>query len=123
MNQSFSRMNRIAEQVQTELGNLLFRKAHDPRFQNVSITAVNVSPDMANANVYVSFLNDAEIKPILKALNKAAGFFRSELAHTLNLKKTPKLFFIYDQSIQKGGQLSSLINESIRKAEKKNDDD
>jgi ribosome-binding factor A len=118
-NTSFNRMQRIADQIQRELAVLLTTKAHDPRFLTVSITAVNVSPDMANATVLVSQLDEQHIKETLAALNKAAGFLRYELAHTLNLRITPRLRFIYDESISKGDHIDRLIDKAIKEDDAK----
>ncbi len=115
---TFSRMQRIADQIQRELAVLLNTKAHDPRFHTVSITAVDVSPDMANATVLVSQLNENHVKETLSALNKAAGFLRYELAHTLNLRVTPKLRFVYDESISRGQHIDRLIEQAIKEDSK-----
>lgn len=105
------RMQRIADQIQQELAQLLLVKVSDPRFHSVSITAVDVSPDMANATIFVSVFNTENSPEVLKALNNAAGFFRRELAQTLNLRITPRLRFVYDTSIAKGTRLAALINQ------------
>jgi len=111
-------MQRIADQIKRELAELLTSKANDPRFHTVSITGVDVSPDMANALIYVSQLEEAEIKSTLAALNKAAGFFRYHIAHTLNLRITPRLRFVFDESISRGSRISSLIDSiPIKKSE------
>ena len=109
-------MQRISDQLQRELS-LLITKANDPRFHSISITAVDVAPNMATANVYFSLLNETDLPEIQKALNNAAGFMRSELARTLNLKTTPKLRFVYDNSIRYGNHLSTLINTGLKKTE------
>jgi ribosome-binding factor A len=104
-------MQRIADQVQQVLAQLLLLKASDPRFRTLSVTEVNVSPDMKNAQVFVSALDDEQTTDTLKALNRAAGFFRRELAQTLNLRTTPNLRFVYDTSIARGDRLASLLNQ------------
>ncbi len=114
---SSHRMQRVADQIQRELAQLLTNKAHDPRFHTISITEVNVSPDMKNATVYISLLDNTQVKPTLAALKKAAGFFRSELAHAMNLRVTPKLKFAYDDSLDRGRHLADLLNEIKEKEE------
>lgn len=116
MKRGYSRMQRISDQLKRELS-LLVTKANDPRFQSISITSVDVSPNMANANVYFSALNEDGIPEIQQALNHAAGFMRSELARALNLKTTPKLRFVYDNSISYGNHISTLINTGLKKSE------
>lgn len=110
MSSSHNRMQRIGDQIQRELAQLVRTKVNDPRFQTLSITAVDVSPDMANATVLVSQLDEKQITETLAALNKAAGFFRRELAQALNLRVTPRIRFAYDKSIAHGVRLSALIN-------------
>lgn len=108
-------IQRVADQIQHTLSELLRIKANDPRFQQTTITSVQLSPDMGNAKIYISVLDETHIKEILKALNKAQGFFRSELAHALNLRITPKLHFAYDDSISRGSHLSKLIDDALKK--------
>ena len=124
-------MQRVADQIQRELAMLIQLEISDPRVGMVSITGVDLSRDLAHANVYVTVLNSGvkdaedgelgkrdaldqlEINENLKALNKAAGFLRTLLAKRLKLRTTPKLQFHYDGSIVRGQQLSSLIDEAI----------
>lgn len=114
MHPTYHRMQRIAEQIQHELALLLGTKAQDPRFDEVTITAVKVSPDMANATVLISQLDEMRSKQTLHALNKAAGFLRSALAKSLNLRVTPKLHFVYDDTISRGNRIQQLINSAIK---------
>lgn len=107
---SHNRMQRIGDEIQHHLAQLLLTKIHDPRLNNVSITAVSVSPDMANATILISALDEKQIEEILTALNKAAGFFRKELARSLNFRITPRLKFAHDKSILRANHLINLIN-------------
>lgn len=118
MSQTNNRMQRIGDQIQQALAQLLILKIHDPRLRNISITAVDVSPDMANATVFVSTLEQEHIKEILKALEKASGFFRRELAHSLNLRITPRLRFTYDKSLANADHLNRLLDAVIHPPEK-----
>ncbi len=103
-------MQRIGDEIQRELAELLLTKINDPRLNHLSITAVSVSPDMANATIFISTLDPDNIKEILGALKKASGFLRRELAHALNLRITPRLTFSYDKSILQATHLINLIN-------------
>ena len=125
------RLQRVADQIQRELAMLIQLEVNDPRIGMVSVTGVEVSRDLAHANVHVTVLNsgikdaeqgalgqqdaldELEIKENLKALNKAAGYLRTLLAKRLRLRTTPKLQFHYDGSIVRGQQLSSLIDNAI----------
>lgn len=107
---SHSRMQRIGDEIQRELAELLHTKTNDPRLHSLSITAVQVSPDMANATVLISTLQEDNIKETLAALSKASGFFRRALAHTLNLRITPRLHFAHDTSLSQANRLAALIH-------------
>lgn len=117
MPQTNNRMQRIGDQIQQALAQLLILKIQDPRLRNISITAVQVSPDMANATVFISTLEEKHIKEIVKALEKASGFFRRELAHTLNLRITPRLHFVIDKSLAHADHLNRLLNTIIHPPE------
>jgi ribosome-binding factor A len=110
MPHSHNRMQRIGDQIQCELSQLLLIKTNDPRLHRLSITAVQVSPDMANATVFISEQSEKPVKETLSALNNAASFLRRELAHALNLRITPRLKFVYDKSILQANRLSDLID-------------
>jgi ribosome-binding factor A len=127
------RVQRVADQIQRELASLIQLEVNDPRVGMVSVTGVTVSRDLAYAKVYVTVLNTLtedeavnestlsepgvldklEIEENIKALNKAAGYLRTLLAKRLSLRSVPKLQFHYDGSVQRGQQLSSLIDSAL----------
>jgi ribosome-binding factor A len=115
VNRSFKRSDRIADVIQHELAILLHRHAKDPRFHAVTITAVDVSADLENANVLVSQLDESKIAETVSALNKAAGYLRRELAQTIDLRYMPKLHFRYDDSLLRADRINKLLNDSIEK--------
>jgi ribosome-binding factor A len=102
-------MQRIGDEIQRELAQLLHTKTNDPRLHSLSITAVQVSPDMANATVLISTLQEDNLKETLAALSHASGFFRRALAHALNLRVTPRLHFAHDKSISQANRLAALL--------------
>ena len=106
-----NRMQRIGDQIQRELAQLLIAKVNDLRLHDLSITAARVSPDMANATIFVSILDQKKLPDALMALKHASGFLRRELARSLNLRVTPRLSFIYDESLLKADRLTRLIND------------
>ena len=118
MAKEYSRTQRVADQVQKELAQLIQLEMKDPRLGMVTVSAVKVSRDMSFADVYVSFLGVDEQENIdqsLQVLNQAAGFLRSQLARAIKLRFTPQLRFFYDNSLRRGAYLSSLIDEAIAK--------
>lgn len=109
---STKRLDRISDQVCQELAQLVRSELRDPRLGMISVIDAKVSRDLSHADVYVTVLG-AEVEPALAALNHASGFLRSLLAKNLNLRTTPRLRFLYDESIEKGRKLSALIDEAV----------
>ncbi|WP_263322475.1 30S ribosome-binding factor RbfA [Endozoicomonas sp. Mp262] len=116
MAKEYSRTQRVADQVQKELAQIIQLEMKDPRLGLVTVSAVDVSRDLAFADVYVSFLGVDEQKHIdesVEVLNHAAGFLRSQLARAVKLRFTPQLRFYYDSSLRRGQYLSSLIEQAV----------
>ena len=116
---------RINGEVQRELSQLIRQEIKDPRVNPLtSITRVEVAPDLKNAKVYVSVLGDEESQQnTLAGLKSAAPFIRSQLARTVNLRNTPMLHFIMDQSIEYGVNMSRLIDEVTSQMPDRSDED
>jgi ribosome-binding factor A len=104
------RLSRVGEQIRRELADVLRRDVRDPRVAGISLTDVEVSPDYANAVVYFSCLDAAQVPTAIEGLARAAGFLRSQLAQRIKLHATPDLRFVYDESIERGDRLSRLID-------------
>ncbi len=103
---------RINGEVQRELSNII-RELKDPRIgMMTSVTGVEVTPDLKFCKAYISVLGDEQAKAdTLAGLKNAAGFVRHELARTVNLRNTPEIKFIIDESIEYGMKMSQLIDE------------
>ncbi|WP_110929455.1 30S ribosome-binding factor RbfA [Bacillus massiliglaciei] len=116
------RSNRVGEQMKKELSEIIGRKIKDPRVGFVTVTDVEVTGDLQQATVYISVLGDQEQREnSLKGLAKAKGFMRSELGQRIRLRKTPELFFEFDESIDYGNRIETLISQ-IHKDDKPTDD-
>lgn len=113
---------RINGEVQRELSNLINREIKDPRINRMtSVVAVEVAPDLKHAKVYISVLGDEESrKSTIAGLKSAAPFMRSQLAKSINLRNTPELDFVLDQSIEYGVNMSKLIDSLNSSSEGKN---
>lgn len=109
---------RINGEVQKELSILINRELKDPRISTMtSVVAVEVAPDLKHAKVYISVLGDQEkVQSTYEGLRSASSFLRSQLAKTVNLRNTPELTFIMDQSIEYGVEMSKKIDEINRKS-------
>ena len=104
------RRGRINDEVQRELASIL-RDVKDPRVSGafVSVTAVDVTPDLKFAKIYYSSLM-GDKKELARGLRAASGFIRSQIAQRLNLRITPELTFILDDSVAHGAHISKLLN-------------
>ena len=106
---------RINGEVQRELSNIIRGEIKDPRINPLtSVVAVEVAPDLKTCKAYISVLGDEESQAkTLAGLKSAEGFIRSKLAKTVNLRNTPEIRFIMDQSIEYGVNMSHKIDEVI----------
>lgn len=113
MSKEYPRSQRVADQIQRELAQLVQRELKDPRLGLVSITAVKLSRDLAYAQVYVTSLSDISHEDVIKALKNAGGFLRHQLGKAMRLRVVPELKFIYDETIEYGMNMSKLIDDAI----------
>ncbi|MBE5948325.1 MAG: 30S ribosome-binding factor RbfA [Lachnospiraceae bacterium] len=111
---------RINGEVQKELGNIIRGEIKDPRISPLtSVVAVEVAPDLKHCKAYISVLGDEEAqKNTVKGLKSAEGFIRTKLAKAINLRNTPEITFVLDQSIEYGVNMSRLIDEVNRDIER-----
>ena len=111
-------------EVQRELGTLI-RELKDPRIAVMTtVVAVEVATDLKTAKVFISVLGDDQAKQdTMEGLKSAKGFLRKELAHTINLRNTPELEFVYDESIEYGMKLSKMIDDLNVDSEEEASDD
>lgn len=118
--QRSNRRRRVAELLKRELAVLIQQELNDPRIQGVTLTATEVARDLSSAKVYFTcHANTRSVNPCTTALNKAAHFLRRQLMDRLALRGVPRLRFYYDESIERGTALSSLID-SARSQDKQN---
>ena len=108
---------RINGEVLKELSNIIRSEIKDPRINPMtSVVAVEVAPDLKTCKAYISVLGDAyEQEQTIKGLQSAEGYIRRELARTLNLRNTPEIKFVLDQSIEYGVNMSKLIDDVARR--------
>jgi ribosome-binding factor A len=113
-----NRIDRISEEVKREISNIIQNDLKDPRLPSmISITTVSVTKDLKFAKVYVSVLGtDEEKKNAISGLKSASGFMRRELSRRVQLRATPELHFVLDDSIEKGAYIANLINKTIEKS-------
>ncbi len=104
------RRGRINDEMQKELA-MILREVKDPRVSNafISVTAVDVTPDLKFAKVYYSAMM-GDKKEVAKGLKSSAGYIRRQVAQRLNLRMTPELTFHEDHSIEHGAHISKILN-------------
>ncbi len=102
---------RVSSEIIKEISMLLLTDVKDEDLKNVTITYANVSNDLSFAKVYFTTLDDYKKDKVLRDMNNAAGYFRSELAKRLDLRTVPELKFIYDDSIEYGQKIERIIEE------------
>jgi ribosome-binding factor A len=110
MPREYPRKLRIGELLQHELAELILRETKDPRVQRVTVTWVDVSPDLSSARVLISVLGaEGPQTEAVQALNHARGFLRHELGRRLKLRSIPELRFSYDDTLDRAAHLEALI--------------
>lgn len=115
---------RINSEVQKELAEIIRSEIKDPRVSPLtSVVAVEVAPDLKTCKAYISVYGDEDaIKNTIKGLNSAEGYIRREIAHRINLRNTPEIRFIVDESIAYGVRMSKLIDDEIAKIPDRSDE-
>lgn len=127
MQKNSNRMNRIDEELKKEISNIISYELKDPNLTGmISVTKVDTTPDLRFARVYVSMINAKSNKGNLARLKKCSGFIRSEVARRVNLRITPELIFIFDESLEYGSRIDSIlenITKDLKKNKNENDED
>lgn len=110
-----NRLNRIDEEMKKEISHIITYDLKGPNITGlISVTKVKVSGDLKYAKVYVSMLNAKDNKQVLAALKKSAGFVRTEVAKRINLRTTPEIIFIFDDSIEYGARIDTILKNVIK---------
>jgi len=116
MAREVGRTQRVADFLRRELAQLIQLEMRDPRVGMVMVNDVEVSRDLAHAKVFVTVMgkdDEQQASDSLAVLNDAAGFLRSKVARGSTMRTTPKLHFVYDDSVSRGRHLSSLIDRAV----------
>jgi ribosome-binding factor A len=108
------RPQKLGDLIQRELSELVQRELRDPRVGMITLTGVDVSPDLSHAKIFYTTLDPAHVGDAGKGLKRAAGFLRSQLAKRIKLYTTPELRFEYDESVERGDRLSRLIDAALK---------
>src|SRR3990172_625306 len=122
MHKDPNRPRRVAELIRRELAMLIPRELDDPRAHEIKITGAEVSRDFSSARIYFSLLSGSvEAKQTTKSLNCAAGFLRHALMGRVTLRTVPVLRFYFDESVERGARIDSLIDRAMAEDKPKQD--
>ena len=106
------RQHRVQELLKEEISRILQFELRDPRLGLVTVTDVEVSPDLKHARVFVSVYGDQKtIESSMGRLKAGAGFVRGVLGHSVDLRYTPELTFVYDETVARAARITELLNE------------
>lgn len=115
-----NRLGRIDEELKKEISNIINYELNNPKVTGlISVTRAKITPDLKYAQIYVSILNSKNVKETLANLKKSSGYIRTEIAKRINLRITPELIFILDDSMEYGAKIDQILKEII--PEKKED--
>jgi len=107
----YKRTDRVGDQIRMEIADILMRRVKDPRVGFVTVTAVDLTPDLKHAWVYLTILKDGvQEADTMAALSRAGGFIRGELGRRLKLRYVPELTFVKDTSVDRVARVLNLLN-------------
>ena len=112
-NTVYSRAIRVADQIQREIALLVAREVADPRVGDVTVSGVDLSPDMRHAKVLVTPGRDTDGDASAQALNRAAGFLRSRLGRRVRMRRVPRLVFEHDRTLEHALRIDALLDAAV----------
>ena len=112
-NAVYSRSVRVADQIQREVALLVVHEVADPRVGDVTVSGVDLSPDMRQARVLVTPGRDTDGRASVDALNRAAGFLRSRLGRRVRMRRVPRLVFEHDRTLEHALRIDALIDAAV----------
>lgn len=119
----FSRTQRVGVQIQRELADIIRREIVDPHLGMLTVSGVEISPDLKYARVYMTvFGNHKDVKYTIQHLNEVTGRLRYHLSQRLTTRTTPRLKFVHDNSIEESSRLSALIDSLAHNRTKEEDE-
>lgn len=117
-----NRLNRIDEELKKEISTIINYELKNPKITGlISVTKTKITPDLKYAKVYVSILNSKNLKETFINLKKSSGYIRTEIAKRINLRITPELVFVLDDSMEYGAKIDQILKEIMPYKEDKQD--
>ncbi len=116
MSKNEARLGRVNEELMKAISHIITYELKNPDVTGmISVTRVKVTPDLKYAKVYVSLLNSKSVEKTMQGLKESAGFMRTQVAKTVNLRITPELVFEYDDYIEHGEKINNILKQISQK--------
>ena len=113
-----TRPERVGELIKEEISRIIRERVSDPRIGFVSITSVELTPDLKHAKIFASVLGDkSDREKTFEGLRSATSFIRGQLGNNLKIRYVPEISFVYDKSIERGSRVIAIMNKLSREAE------
>ena len=106
----YSRSERVADQIQREVAEIIAQELEDPRVQRVTVSGSSISKDLSNATLYVTLPADSDVERALEGLNRASGFVRRRLGQRVHMRYVPRLRFAPDVTLERATRVGELID-------------
>ncbi len=110
----YSRSERVADQIQREVAEIIARELEDPRIGRVTVSGSSLSKDLSNATLYITMPADGDVERALEGLNRASGFVRKRLGQRVRMRYVPRLRFAHDETLDRATRVGELIDAAIR---------
>ena len=111
MPKNFSRADRVAQQIQRDIAELIRGELDHPKAKLITVTDVEVTRDYSHAKVFYTVLNSEDLSETQSTLERASGWLRSEIARGIRLFTVPELHFVYDESVERGMYMDRLLDQ------------
>lgn len=110
----YSRSERVADQIQREVAEIISQELEDPRIGRVTVSGSSISKDLSNATLYITLPVDGDVKLALEGLNRASGFVRRRLGQRVRMRYVPRLRFAHDATLDRATRVGELIDAVTR---------
>jgi ribosome-binding factor A len=110
----YSRSERVADQIQREVAEIIARELDDPRVGRVTVSGSSLSKDLSNATLYITLPVDGDVERTLEGLNRACGFIRRRLGQRVRMRYVPRLRFAHDATLERATRVGELLDAATR---------
>jgi ribosome-binding factor A len=110
----YSRSERVADQIQREVAEIIARELDDPRIGRVTVSGSSLSKDLSNATLYITLPLDGDVARTLEGLNRACGFIRRRLGQRVRMRYVPRLRFAHDATLERATRVGELLDAATR---------